>query len=170
MDISRNKNLVYGAAIAMATVGIGWQNLSQPPGQSPGDVARSVRRNTQLQEAKLKGSEEAEAMAQQTADTRYRMGCLMPVAISDPSKYAALSTDPVLDSTTKRPVTRGTRLCDANGNTGIADENGIPQNLAFTGNREVVQKRMQQNHQSGIPAATQTAPQQGVKNDRSATR
>ncbi len=48
-----------------------------------------------------------------------------------------------LDRITKQPFAKGTVVCDAHGLTGVIDENGRISNVAFTGDRNLVQKRLQ---------------------------
>ncbi len=46
------------------------------------------------------------------------------------------------DRITKKPLPKGTVICDAHGSTGVINENGEIAFTAYTGNRDLVQKRL----------------------------
>lgn len=170
MDILQNKPLVYGSAIALAAVGIGWNSLNQPSGTGPGDIARQVRIETQKQQAALQGSLELEKLNKEVAESRFNDGCTLVVGLETPDRYVSLGQSPVLDPTNKQPLPAGTVVCDANGNTGILDADGVPKLLAQTADRTVIEKQKQMDKAAGIQPALQTIPSQGGKNDRATTR
>ncbi|MDJ0674018.1 MAG: hypothetical protein QNJ36_01230 [Calothrix sp. MO_167.B42] len=47
------------------------------------------------------------------------------------------------DRITKQPFSKGTVVCDAHGLTGVINEDGAVINVAYTGDRDLVQKRLQ---------------------------
>lgn len=141
--------------------GLAWQQLTAVPGESPGDRLKAIRHQTQLKQAELTGSAEEERLSKEVADNRLQNGCVLVVAAANPGKYASLGSGPVFDSATRQPIPPGTVVCDFNGMTGVADSNGIPGKLAFTGDRQLIKERIRINQETGIMPALQSAPQAG---------
>lgn len=85
------------------------------------------------------------------AESRYKTGCAIVVAVNSPTNLATLvEGEPVLDRTTKKPLPAGTVVCDSNGNTGVlvAGKNGIPvvRQMAFTGDRSLATAQIRKIH------------------------
>lgn len=108
------------------------------------EAKRIGAENTELQ-LSLQEAEQKAAVA----ESRYKSGCI-PVVTEDQSQYVALQLNrPVLDVASKHPLPVGSVVCDAHGNTGvIVDDDqshrtpGVTQRLAFTGNTDLVQERL----------------------------
>jgi hypothetical protein len=88
------------------------------------------------------------------AVSRYESGCLPVVDRSQEHYVSLIEGQPVTDSITEHPVPMGTTVCDANGNTGIIGTGNVVTNVAFTGDREVVLRRLSefQRFEYGMPA------------------
>ncbi|WP_144427392.1 hypothetical protein [Nostoc piscinale] len=78
------------------------------------------------------------------ADTRYTKGCLPIVAGEYPNiRYVSIFEGQTLtDRHTETPLPSGTVVCDGQGNTGVVEDNGVVGAIAFTGNRDVIAKRL----------------------------
>ena len=48
----------------------------------------------------------------------------------------------IKDRITKKPLPKGTVVCDAHGVTGVINDKGQVTHTAFTGNRDIIQKRL----------------------------
>ncbi len=77
------------------------------------------------------------------ADQRYSSGCIPVVNGEYPNiTYQSIAEGmQIFDRHTKTPLPSGTIVCDGQGNTGVVGLNGV-ESIAFTGNRDVVQKRL----------------------------
>lgn len=116
--------------------------------QSIADVRHTVQSNTAMQ-MQLQASEQANQQRAQIAEARYQQGCILVVALHDPSSFTTISEgQPVIDQARGVPFPIGTIVCDSFGNTGkiIAASDGTPVvgEVAFTGNRAVIDAAMQQ--------------------------
>jgi hypothetical protein len=119
---------------------------------SSGDIARNMRSISELkgaiafnsaQQSKLEQQFEFEKEQATIAEGRYKSGCLPVVATVYPHKYVSITKGQVIkDRITGKPLSAGSVVCDANGNTGVIDENGAVEAIAFTGNRDLVAKRL----------------------------
>ena len=105
-------------------------------------VQESVRENSK-QEWQLRASQQAAQAQAEIAEERYRNGCVMVVAMSDPKSFTTLSEgQPVIDRVRRKPLPSGTIVCDANGNTAkivLGVDRLVVGEIAFTGNQEVIQ-------------------------------
>lgn len=153
--------MAIGATLLIG--GLAWQQLTAVPGESPGDKLKAIRHQTAHQQAELIGSAESERIGKDIANQRLKDGCVLVVASASPDKYAMLGSGPVFDSATNQPIPPGTVVCDFNGMTGVADANGIPGKLAFTGDRKRIAERIRINQETGIMPALQSSPHAGGK-------
>lgn len=152
-------NPIYLIGGTLIVGGFVWQQVTTPPGESIGDKARALREATTRNMVVLQASEEWRVKAEQIANTRYEMGCLTIVSGKNTRLYSSLSTEsPVLDYANKTPIAEKTVVCDYNGNTAEIGKDGFPvkETFAFTGNREVIDKRIKINEQSSQWRATQS--------------
>lgn len=105
-------------------------------------VQSSVRESSAAQ-MRLQASQQAAQAQAEIAEERYKKGCLFVVAMNSPGDYTSLSeSEPVIDRIRKKPLPKGTLVCDANGNTAILETNAedvpVVAELAFTGSREII--------------------------------
>ncbi|BAU13062.1 hypothetical protein LEP3755_35980 [Leptolyngbya sp. NIES-3755] len=130
--------------------------------QQMGQLREKMQTNT-AQQMDLLASEDDKAEKEKIAIARYQRGCLFVVAVKDPSKFAALQENqPVRDHTTGFPLPAGTTVCDEGGNTGeiirdAATRIPVVKNLAFTGNREVIEAAIKR---AGASRVKRTKPNQ----------
>jgi hypothetical protein len=119
---------------------------------SSADIARSMRSISELkgviassseQQSKLEQQFQFEKEQAQIAEGRYKVGCLPVVATVYPHKYVSITKGQIIkDRITKQPLSAGSVVCDANGTTGVIDQEGNVGTLAFTGNRDLVATRL----------------------------
>lgn len=119
---------------------------------SSGDIARNMRSMSQVKEQvayqsdkqiKLEQQLEFEKQQAKIADARYENGCLPSVIGHYPDvQYVSIYEGQELtDRRTKQPLPSGTVVCDGQGNTGVI-QNGVVGQIAFTGNRDLIGKRL----------------------------
>lgn len=78
------------------------------------------------------------SISDKTAQDRYRNGCAL-IVLTRNQKPVALSPDlPVVDPISKMPLPANTIVCDLLGNTARLVDGGIPSDIHFTGNSELV--------------------------------
>lgn len=119
---------------------------------SSGDINRSMSAIASLKQEIATQSEQQTKLEQQLAfeeeqakiaEARYQKGCLPVVATVYPHKYVSITLGKIIkDRITREPLPAGTVVCDANGATGVIDEGGAVGAIAFTGNRDMVAKRL----------------------------
>lgn len=134
-------NIVFGGII------LGSLALSSP------DIARNMQSissvksqiaNQSEKQVKLEQQFQFEQEQAKIADARYEKGCLPSVIGHYPDVYyASVYEGQVLsDRHTGRSMPPGTVVCDGQGNTGVISEGGTVEKIAFTGNRDLVAKRL----------------------------
>lgn len=118
---------------------------------SSNDITRNMRSLSVTREIISTNSTQQQLLDEQlaleksravVAESRYKAGCTIVVAVNSPKNLATLvEGEPVLDRTTKKPLPAGTVVCDGNGQTGVIVRNSQKQlvvgQMAFTGNREL---------------------------------
>lgn len=119
---------------------------------SSGDIARNMRSISSIKEQvayqsqkeiKLEQQFEFEQQQAKIADARYQTGCLPIVGTQYPHRYVTIVEGQILtDRITGRSLPPGTIVCDGNGNTGVISESGAVGAIAFTGDRDMVAKRL----------------------------
>lgn len=66
---------------------------------------------------------------------------MIVVAENAPEYYTGLSLGkPVIDAVRKEPLSPGTVVCDANGNTGVINKENHVDDMAFTGNIQLIEE------------------------------
>jgi hypothetical protein len=118
---------------------------------SAGDITRSMGSIASLKGMIATNSEKQSQLEQQfefeneqalVAEGRYKKGCLPVVATIYPHKYVAITLGQVIkDRITKKPLPNGSVVCDANGTTGVIGDGKVGA-IAFTGDRDMVAKRL----------------------------
>lgn len=116
------------------------------------DGARQIAQANAANQLKLQATEQANQQRAKIAESRYQAGCVVVVAMNDPSLFTTLSDgQPVIDRARNAPFPVGTVVCDSFGNTAVispaADGTPVATQLAFTGNRAIVQAAV-----NGVPA------------------
>jgi hypothetical protein len=110
------------------------------------DKIRSEVSVAEQKSDKLQRELEFEKSQAAIADERYK-SCLPVVGevIRNGTHYFTSLTEgqKVFDRITGLPLASGTIICDANGTTAVVDNEGRVGALAYTGNRDVIQKRLQ---------------------------
>ncbi|MBD2254636.1 hypothetical protein [Nostoc parmelioides] len=119
---------------------------------SSNDIARNMQSISTIKEQIANQSQKQTKLEQQfqfeqeqakIADARYKLGCLPIVATQYPHRYVTLVEGQILtDRITGRILPQGTVVCDANGNTGVIGEDGAVSEIAFTGDRDMIAKRL----------------------------
>ncbi|MBW4674706.1 MAG: hypothetical protein KME52_11950 [Desmonostoc geniculatum HA4340-LM1] len=120
---------------------------------SSGDISRNMQSISSIKQQIASQSEKQAKLEQQVAfeqeqakiaNTRYQEGCIPIVFGTYPNiRYVTIVEGQVLtDRITGRTLPTGTRVCDANGNTGVVGEKGAVGEIVFTGNRDMVAKRL----------------------------
>ncbi|MBD2457730.1 hypothetical protein H6G80_27120 [Nostoc sp. FACHB-87] len=111
--------------------------------QSISSIKAQIATNSE-QQTKLEQQLAFEQEQARIADARYQNGCLPIVVGSYPRiRYVSIFEGQTLtDRHTKQPLPSGTVVCDGQGNTGVIEENGTVGAIAFTGNRDLVAKRL----------------------------
>ncbi|MBN3993845.1 MAG: hypothetical protein HWQ36_26025 [Nostoc sp. NMS2] len=120
---------------------------------SSGDISRNMQSISNIKATIATQSEKQTKLEQQIAfeqeqakiaNTRYQEGCIPIVFGTYPNiRYVTIVEDQILtDRITGRTLPSGTRVCDANGNTGVISEKGAVGVIAFTGDRDMVAKRL----------------------------
>lgn len=120
---------------------------------SGGDISRNMNSIANIKAQIATNSEKQTKLEQQIAfeeeqariaETRYAKGCLPIVAGSYPDiRYVSIFEGQRLtDRHTGRSLPEGTVICDGQGNTGVIEDNGEVGAIAFTGDRDVVAKRL----------------------------
>lgn len=146
MDIKRlwrkhGGKIVFGFLIAASLV-VSRNDISR--NMRSLEVTKNVIATNNEQQSLLEETARHEAEQAKVAESRYRKGCVIVVAVKDPSKFVTLVEEqPVLDATSKHPLPVGTVVCDAHGNTGVlvkgVDETqSVVSHMAFTGDHELV--------------------------------
>ena len=142
---------IHGA-FALAIVGTAIpsvSNLGNFASKVPTARAEASRIGDDMTELTLRQQEQAQK--NEVAIARYQDGCI-PVVSADQQNYVSLVLNlPVLDSVSNHPISVGSIVCDAHGNTGaITDDDndpstpGVTQKMAFTGDKAIVDARMKQ--------------------------
>lgn len=91
---------------------------------------------------KLNVSRQFEQEQAEIANQRYTEGCL-PVVDRKTRKYISINKGTLItDRLSKKALTEGTVVCDAQGSTGVIQVDGTVDKIAFTGNRDLVAKRI----------------------------
>jgi hypothetical protein len=90
------------------------------------------------------------------AESRFKKGCVIVVAVIDPKKFTSLTEGlPVIDWVRKTPLSSGTVVCDANGNTAVIEKrDGKPVvgKTFYTGNQALIDKaKSKANAQYRVP-------------------
>lgn len=117
------------------------------------DIARNMQSISSIRAQIASQSERQTKLEQQVqfeeeqariANSRYESGCLPSVTGSYPNiRYVSIFEGQVLsDRHTKRPLPSGTVVCDGQGNTGVVGDDGAVGAIAFTGNRDLVARRL----------------------------
>jgi hypothetical protein len=134
----------FGFGVA-AIIALG---LSYPSFQNYQKGVEKVRIEVAEKEAKVNKTERAleyEQRQQEIANKRYA-NCLPVVGqyIKNGTHYftGIKEGDTPKDRITNKTVPLGTVVCDALGTTGSIDDNGAIANIAYTGDRDVVAKRL----------------------------
>lgn len=120
---------------------------------SSGDITQrmqsisSVRKQIATQshkQVKLEQQFQFEQEQAKIADARYEKGCLPSVIGHYPDVYyvSVYEGQVLSDRHTGRSMPPGTVVCDGQGNTGVVGESGVVGQIAFTGNRDLVAKRL----------------------------
>ncbi|MBW4566019.1 MAG: hypothetical protein KME32_34070 [Mojavia pulchra JT2-VF2] len=119
---------------------------------SSGDITRNMQSISTIKQQIAYQSQKQTELEQQfafeqeqalIAEARYEAGCLPIVGNVYPHKYVTIVEGQVLtDRITGRTLPQGTRVCDANGNTGVINQDGAVGAIAFTGNRDAVALRL----------------------------
>jgi hypothetical protein len=149
MDI--NKWIKRNPVTALFLGGIGLSvalssgNLMQNA-QSVNMVRQIAQQNAAIQ-MQLQATAQSTQQRAKIAVARYQDGCVMVVATNNPDAFTTLTEgQAVIDSVRQTPLPVGTVVCDANGNTAViapaADGTPVASQLAFTGDRAVIQAAM----------------------------
>lgn len=120
---------------------------------SSGDIARNMQSISSVKSQIASQSEKQVKLEQQfafeqeqakIADARYEKGCLPSVVGHYPDVYyvSVYEGQVLSDRHTKQPMPPGTVVCDGQGNTGVIGEGGAVGKIAFTGNRDLISKRL----------------------------
>lgn len=117
---------------------------------SSGDIGRNMQSINGIKQAIASNSERQSLLEQQfqfeqeqakIAEGRYSKGCLPVVAPN--RQYVAIEAGTVIkDRITKKRLPTNTVVCDAQGNTGVIQQDGTVGAIAFTGDRDFVAKRL----------------------------
>lgn len=136
-----NKELAIGIPVLALATMFSWGDI-QKKGEEWGK-AKAIANENAFSISTLEQQVELEKAQSDIAVGRYKSGCLPIVANVFPHKYITLVKGKVIkDRITKAPLPAGTVVCDANGNTGVIDERGAPDAIAFTGNRDAILLRL----------------------------
>jgi len=153
-----NQMVVYGGlglmAVLAAIPSLGnaqgvmgdFQDMRASASQGASDHARQMLEQENL------------AARAEIAEQRYHNGCVPVVDWSQQNWVSLIAGEVVIDPVTKFPVPDGTVVCDANGNTAITRNNDkgwpVATSFAFTGNQEVVRRRLSQFQQHNFQQPT----------------
>ena len=118
-------------------------------------VQASNRAKIQAEE-QLKIQQEMLFLQAKVAESRYKKGCVIVVAEKEPDKFTSLTVGyPVIDWVRKTPLSAGTVVCDADGNTAVIeniDGKPVVGKTAFTGNQKLIDKaKKKANAQYRVP-------------------
>lgn len=118
-------------------------------------VQTSNRIKTQAEE-EMRIQEQLLESQSKIADSRFKKGCVIVVAVIAPDKFTSLTEGlPVIDWVRKTPLSAGTVVCDANGNTAVIEKrNGKPVvgKTFYTGNQALIDKaKKKANAQYRVP-------------------
>ncbi|MBW4677693.1 MAG: hypothetical protein KME52_27945 [Desmonostoc geniculatum HA4340-LM1] len=120
---------------------------------SSGDISRNMQSISSIKsqiadqserQTKLEQQYQFEEEQSKIADARYEKGCLPVVSGSYPNiRYVSIFKGQSLtDRHTGKALPSGTVICDGQGNTGAIEGSGTVGAIAFTGNRDMVAKRL----------------------------
>ncbi len=134
-------NIIFGG-FTLAAIALSSSDISRNM-QSISSIKTQIAYQSEKQ-TKLEQQVQFEGEQSKIADARYQKGCLPSVTGTYPNiRYASIFEGQVLsDRHTKRPLPNGTVVCDGQGNTGVIEDNGTVGAIAFTGNRDLVAKRL----------------------------
>lgn len=128
--------LDHGSAFALTLVIGGWF-YSQPYIKANQEHAMALR-DKQMD---LRSTEQVAKASAKVADDRYANGCVFIVARNSDNKPVSLAEGmTVLDAQTQVPLPPNTIICDGIGNTAAMNDKGTASSIAWTGNRELVNK------------------------------
>ena len=118
-------------------------------------VSSEIQRNA-IEQQRLEAQQEALAERAKIAEERYQTGCLL-IQLRERNTLISLAQGmPVVDSKTGNAIPPGTVVCDFSGNTAVmtaVDGKSLAQDLAFTGNRTIIQKAIERSGIQLIPGS-----------------
>lgn len=151
------KNPVEAGAIAGVVLLLGLNMDTVIAGFQTNAAIRTVKANQQTQINLLRAEQQSAAEKATIAEERFKQGCLFVVAAGTSQATTLTQGQPVRDPARDAPLPAGTRVCSADGTTGLIEANdaGLPvvNAIAFTGNQEVIREAMQR---AGFNSRTQT--------------
>lgn len=131
--------IVLGA-IGVLAIGLVW--AINPAPKSNGPDLRQQRIDQQRELLELNTSLDAQKKEAEVAEARYKAGCLVVVSQANRNRFTSLTKGKaVIDASRNVPLSDGAVVCDAFGFTAEI-VNGTVQNMAWTGNQQVVSAAM----------------------------
>lgn len=148
--IKRNPLMAGGAAIALVSVTFSIPSMVQNMSVM-GEISKQIHRDAAEQQ-RLEAQQESLEAKENIAKERFQ-SCLF---IRTPDKNTLIAVAPgirVVDTETKLPLAPNTVVCSIDGNTGIVGAGGMVEDVAFTGDRQVVQQAIQRSGIKLVPGS-----------------